>query len=84
MCVCYYIANRAKEIKVLEDIVALIPKYLDNAGPYGLVIVLLIVACGWVARSLHMERKRNDRLVLKMQEMSKETLTMIERLAGNK
>jgi len=67
---------------MLGEILDYIIAQLLSMGPSGFIIGVLLVVLSKVWKALQNERRRSDNLVDKMQEMSRETATMIERITS--
>jgi len=67
---------------MLDEVTDFTLQQLSDLGSCGFISGCLIVALFTVWKALQKERKRCETLVDKMQELSRETNTMIERITS--
>jgi len=65
---------------MLDDFVSAVISQLGDKGISGVLILGLSVAVYSLWKELQAERRRSEDLVEKMQDLSKDTMTMIERI----
>jgi len=67
---------------LFDDFVSAIISQLGNQGISGVLVIGLAVAIYSLWKELQAERRRSEDLVDKMQELSKDTMIMIERITN--
>lgn len=67
---------------MLNSIMSFIIKQLTDMGLSGVLVAVMGCAVYVIWKELQAERRRSEDLVEKMQDLSKDTMTMIERITG--